>query len=247
MRRFNAMRNRLILTLVCWAMVAPGPVAAQTSRLLVPNTLHGLDYPAGMLARGQGGTVLVQLRIDDRGEVERLIDVQASNGLAELEAAVRGVVRNWTFRRNTLRDCAVEGAEGVAQIEFTVSHGKPVITARGRPDVAAALAAFRPRPSGVTLDDLIRAGYPPRARKAALGAVVTVSIDVEETTGIPVAARTPSIVFSRTPGYAEAQNEFAEAARAAMLQARFEAGKGRAGDLFQACVRLQYTPQKAVE
>jgi TonB family protein len=223
--------------------VFPILVGAQGSRLLVPNTLDGLSYPAGMLARNQGGTVLVQLRIDEKGDVERLLDVQATNGLAELESAVRGVVRSWTFRRNTQRDCKVEGAEGVAQIEFAVKDGKPVITARGRPDVEAEMAAFRPKPSNLTIKDLVRTGYPLRARDAGLGAVVTVAVDVEESSGIPVAARVPNITFSRSPDYLEAANEFTEAARRALMGARFEQGQGRRGDIYQACVTLQYTPE----
>lgn len=217
--------------------------AAQGSRLLVPNTLAGLEYPPALLARGQGGTVLVQLRVDEHGDVERLLDVQATNGLAELESAVRGVVRNWTFRRNTLRDCKVEGGEGVAQLDFVVKEGKPVITARGRADVEARLADFQPKPAGQSVMDLVEAGYPSRAKTASLGAVVTVAIDVEESTGIPVDARVPSIVFSRAPGYADAQAEFSDAARRAIMRARFEAGQGRRGEVYQACVVLKYVPR----
>lgn len=213
------------------------------TRLLVPNTLSGLSYPPGMLERNQGGTVLVQLRIDDHGEIERILGVQASNGLAELESAVRGAVRNWTFRRNTLRNCKVEAIEGVAQIEFAVQDGKPVITARGRPDVAAQLAAFRPKPADLSIPEMIQAQYPARAAQTGLGAVVTVTIDVEETTGIPVAARVPSIVFSRSPGYPEAQAEFIEVARQVMLRARFERGSGSQGDVYQACVVLRFVPK----
>lgn len=234
---------RFVIFLVALLTTACPFANAQGSRLMVPNTLAGLEYPAGMLARGQGGTVLVQLQIDRRGAVERIVDVQASNGLAELEKAVRDAVGGWTFRRNTLRNCVTEGGEGVAQIEFQVREGKPFIQARGRPDVAARVAAFQPMPSGRGMEAVMRASYPTRAWKSGLGAAVTVSIDVEESTGYPVEARVPNIAFSKAPGYAEAQDEFTEAARGAVMRLRFEPGKGRQGDIFQACIVMQYVPE----
>lgn len=231
--------------LLCVLAAVPLLGHAQGPRLLVPNAMPGLTYPAAALAAGESGSVLAQLKLSEFGEVVKVVDVQAVKGSAEFEKAVRANLERWTFRREVKGKCESVEVEGVAQIDFAVREGKPVISALGRPDVAARIAEFQPRPRDMSFQAMVASTYPPRARKEGLPAAVAVAIDYEVSSGTPVAARAVQVSFPAAPGYASAAKEFSEAATRAMMRARFQVEAGSQGDLTQACVVLQYVPKAA--
>lgn len=241
--------NRKILSMLALLIACGLPLfaVAQAPRLLVPNTMPGLSYPAKALAAGESGTVLARLKISEFGQVMKVLDVQAVKGSAEFEGAVRANLERWSFRRAIRGKCEQEETEGVAQIDFTVSNGRGRIAAAGRPDVEARMAAFNPKPADLSLQAFVNAGYPPRAANSRLAAAVAVAVDYEITTGIPVAARTAQVSLASAPAYPEAAQEFAEAATAAMMRTRFQREGGEPGELTQACVVLQYVPRGAGE
>lgn len=233
---------RLASLILLALLVVPRPAWSQGNKLLVPNNMTDLRYPDRSLAAGLPGTVLAQVRINAKGYVTKVLDVQGVKGSPDFEMAVRKTIDQWTFRREVRDQCEPVEAEGVAQIEFSVKDGKPVIGAAGRPDVEARLAEFQPRPRNVSFQSLVESTYPPRAKKDRLGAAVVVVTDYEVTTGIPLAARATQVSFSATPGYQGANQEFAAAAVSAMLRSRFEADGNKPGDINQACVVLHYAP-----
>lgn len=58
------------------------------------------QYPPASLRRGEGGTVRVQVRVGEQGEVEDAEVVQGS-GVRALDRAALGAVRAWRFRPAT--------------------------------------------------------------------------------------------------------------------------------------------------
>lgn len=125
----------------CWLVTGAVPLHAQkqmmadgagvTVNLNGSQVLHRtpIFYPAEALARGVEGTVVVQVRLDDHGEV---IDATVLSGPDELRRGVQQSVLNWHF------DKGAAGSTRAVNVDFVKAAGAE---ASAVPAVAAGVDA----------------------------------------------------------------------------------------------------------
>ncbi len=98
-----------------------GSASSGESRVLAYDGALKLRYPVASVRQHEQGTVLLRVRVDARGHVERT-EIARSSGHARLDAAAREAVERAHFRP-LLRNGVAVPAWGVVPVEFRLDRG----------------------------------------------------------------------------------------------------------------------------
>lgn len=191
------------------------PAKWATPRVILPP-----EYPPAQLEAKAEGYVDVEVKLDKFGMVQSIVSMKSAPPNPEFESAVRAVVQKWWAFHETLSpDCAPLEATGNVRVWFSIREGKGVVSVSGEATEATKeFSRKRKKANALNLEEIDRLlRYPIKARKDGIEGNLYAYVQIEATSGLPLAARVVDNVSSRGAG-----RVFENIVLASLMAVRFE-------------------------
>lgn len=251
-----------VLALLCAgvAMAAEPPAAPPASRTYFdedpakwasPKVVLPPTYPPDALAKGVTAVVEARVKLTATGRLEAIVETASEPKLDAFEAAVREVLKHWTFEQSFDDDCRPVAAEGRLKVWFEIKEGKPTISVTHMPAA--------PRSDRVGLKNLnrpevieaLQARYPRQARLDGEQAIVYARLSVDPASGATQDVKIVTLsghprIFKKQSGSAKLSGEptiamlFAGAAATGLKVARFDPESVKASGHVEVCMSVDF-------
>jgi hypothetical protein len=222
------------------AQTAPAANTDKQPDWLTPKLVKAPDYPAAMLERKQASEVDAVIRITKDGKLKEVLSVRSTPKAEEAEAALRGILGQWTFRPALAADCTPQETDGVVRVWFDLDNGRPAVSVakpKGMPWVPAPPASVLNREE---LQQAIAQSIPRNARDSMIGAKVIVAIEVNGDTGVPVKAQGTFVELDWDMGDSPLTAYYQEGAAKGAMASRYPPLPKYAGTTWHSCVVIDY-------
>lgn len=239
LHRVFASLTAMVVTIAS-AQTTPAASPEKQPDWLTPKLVKAPDYPAAMLERKQASEVDAVLRITKDGKLKEMLSVRSTPKAEEAEAAVRGILGQWTFRPALASDCMPTETEGVVRVWFDLDNGRPVVSVakpKDMPWIPVAPARVLNR------DEFLQAvqhSIPRNSRESMIGAKVIVAIEVNGDTGVPVKAKGTFVELDWDMGDSPLSAYYPEAAAKGAMASRYPPVPQYAGATWHSCVEINY-------
>lgn len=230
---------------------APAPAtigAAQTTQTPAADTrvwlAHRLVvapfYPSALAKARVTGVVDAQLRISPSGEIVEILHIESNPAHPAFVTAVRDVLSRWMFRKELDPQCEPRVSEGWLRVIFELRGDEPVVSVwrpvEPRWEPARGPSINNRRKLGQTLLE----SFPREGRRARVGALVAVAVDVDGNTGAATRAKATAVDLDW--GHASGRLEvlYAAAAEEAVSGATFAVPPANRDKIVRSCLVVNY-------
>jgi TonB family protein len=204
---------------------------ARVKRIVPPK------YPEGAVKNAIGGTVDIEVLIDEIGAVKEIRSIKSIPNNLQFEEATRQVLKQWLFNDSRTNRCVPYETVGEARLSFEVKNGEGAIFLTHRPRIAPSFDAQHAPIKMLNfaeVQDTIHAFFPRSARREGAQANLYALLTIDAKTGETLNVEVTHVITSK--GF---DVKFTKAAEVGLRKIKYQPFPGRS-EPWKTCFEISY-------
>jgi TonB family protein len=204
---------------------------ARVKRIVPPK------YPEDAVKNGIGGTVDIEVLIDQIGAVKEIRSIKSTPNNPQFEEATRQVLQHWLFNVSRTNRCVPFETVGEARLNFVVKNGGGEISLTHRPYTSPSFEALQApikMLNHAEVKNMINDFFPRSARRYGAQANLYALLTVDAKTGETLNVEVTHVITPK--GFEES---FAKAADAGLRKVKYPLFPGRS-ESWKTCIDISY-------